>query len=307
MSNEGYVSRGRYIFGDPPDYQQNKRLLLENTKYSSAISTFISNMDAAIAVGNVPYIMMHGAVMDRIFQSYHMAESIRALEMGGGTSKTPEEIRFLADASMEDHLNDKENRESIAKETLARLDGLLKDPTFEDASRDLLRQVLVMIWGAFEVLCSDVIKEIFNTRSDLAKKALDSKYMKDGIGFKGLTFDILESRSFNVSNCLGDIIIDAIKLDTLEKIRKIFELIPEHVSINKSLKNDDLWMLSQRRNLIVHRRSVVDSHYLTHTRDDRALGSKLNLPAAYVDDTIVMISKIALTMCGDWDPESASQ
>jgi hypothetical protein len=75
---------------------------------------------------------------------------------------------------------------------------------------------------------------------------------------------------------MGDILSQAHDLGNLVAIRQVYAaLFPEDSLLRDSLSERDLWMLNQRRNLIVHNRGVVDAKYLAVTGESCAVGSQL--------------------------------
>ena len=54
-------------------------------------------------------------------------------------------------------------------------------------------------------------------------------------------------------------------------------LVPTNTSLNHALADRELWMLYQRRHLIVHRRGVVDQAYLDATGETFTIGTHLTV------------------------------
>ena len=88
--------------------------------------------------------------------------------------------------------------------------------------------------------------------------------------------DTLSSYDFDVSECLGDILIRYRSVDTIPVIKAVFSvLFPESETLREALEQKDLWILNQRRHLVVHRRGIVDADYISKTGDTPMLGSEL--------------------------------
>ena len=63
-----------------------------------------------------------------------------------------------------------------------------------------------------------------------------------------------------MSQHAGDMLVGLHKLDDVDAISAIFDvLFPEHAALRELLRREELWKLFQRRNLILHRRGVVDA------------------------------------------------
>lgn len=52
-------------------------------------------------------------------------------------------------------------------------------------------------------------------------------------------------------------------------------IAPSDQELMKALGNRELWILNQRRNLIVHRRAIVDEQYLANTGESLQAGQEI--------------------------------
>ena len=103
-----------------------------------------------------------------------------------------------------------------------------------------------------------------------------------------LDIDTLAAYQFNVSTRLGTILIDQDDLADLPGIKTVFSaLFGERASLIAALDDQRLWVLTQQRHLIVHRRAIVDQRYREQTGSDVPIGEVLPLKPAdlygYID------------------------
>ena len=57
-----------------------------------------------------------------------------------------------------------------------------------------------------------------------------------------------------------------------------------------------LWTIAQRRHLIVHRRAVVDNDFLKNTGEQLALGEKLRVSPAELEDSLTVIRDVGTSL-----------
>ena len=72
------------------------------------------------------------------------------------------------------------------------------------------------------------------------------------------------------------VIVMPISALTLSDIKDVFRtLFPTHTDLHATMKKDGLWLLWQRRHLLVHKRGLVDAAYLKQTGDKQPVESGL--------------------------------
>lgn len=134
----------------------------------------------------------------------------------------------------------------------------------------------VAVWGALEVLAQDVFVTLLNLNPASAVKLLTHERTKQLFQLKAIPLDMLSSYDFDVSECLGDILIRYRSVDTIPVMKAVFSvLLPESETLREALEQKDLWILNQRRHLVVHGRGIVDADYISKTGDTPTLGSEL--------------------------------
>jgi hypothetical protein len=163
------------------------------------------------------------------------------------------------------------------------------------STQELLRQVLVMCWGAFEILVNDTVRVLLNERPKLIKAFAEQKPYRDLLSNRVL-FDALETKGFNLSSCMGDLFCAVVKLDALPKIQEAVRIGLNEPSVDILLRDDRLWKLGQQRHLIVHRRGLVDAHYLDNTSDRVPIGEHLKVGAKYVEESLFLVRDTGLSI-----------
>ncbi|MCV0396767.1 MAG: hypothetical protein K5872_20880 [Rhizobiaceae bacterium] len=284
-------SRTRFIFGPPPSfYDPLVAIGEEPSAISASVRAFKDNLSSAITVGSIPFQLAQSSVLHQRFAQIRTAERIRSLAVDEGTDdRASEKLAYnRAKKAFTREITDQETIEDFGRQTLTVLDGHLSDKEFSDSADELLRQVLVIAWGAFETLVSDSLRSVLNCRPELSLNLFSERQYRDVLIGKNTVLE-LERRNFDLSKSMGDIVFDTFRMDGLEKIRDVCSIIFNNDELNVFLKNDALWTLSQRRNLIVHRRGLVDSRYLSKTGDTRSIGDRLTLTASEIEDSLVVV------------------
>lgn len=188
-------------------------------------------------------------------------------------------------------------RSQAAVEALISLKGLLGGETIQTAARTLLDQSLVLTWVAFEALSSALFVTMLNAAPHLTTSLLRNEKSKKRFQVRDL-LRVIEGHGFDLSNKMGDVLTTLGHLDDLETIKAVFEaLMPENNGLRDALSRPELWVLYQRRNLIVHRGGIVDRHFLEKTGETLQLGTKLIVTSdeVYKYLTLVRDAGIELT------------
>ena len=171
----------------------------------------------------------------------------------------------------------KEEAPRIRQQSLQMLGGLLTaDEGLAGAPFELLRQSAVLCWSALEVLASDCFAKLLNKCPKLSVKLTEDESARKLFTVKSLSLDMIAEYGFDMSDRMGDFFLQQSPIDSVVRMKTVFgALFPEAETLRRSLDEHIVWMLYHRRNLIVHRRSVVDQYYLAKTGDSLQLGSRL--------------------------------
>lgn len=89
---------------------------------------------------------------------------------------------------------------------------------------------------------------------------------------------------YDLSSSIGSLLIERTDIDDIQTIREAYgALYPDASRLANAFGSNDLWFLFQKRNLIVHRRGIVNAHYLTKTGDSAVLGETMWLQPVEVE------------------------
>lgn len=91
--------------------------------------------------------------------------------------------------------------------------------------------------------------------------------------------------------------IDQNDLADLGGIKAAFvALFPSDSSLRLALSERDLWLLFQRRSLIVHRRGIVDHRFLEASGDKQSIGSLLTLRPRELKRYLEVVTNAAVAL-----------
>ena len=73
-------------------------------------------------------------------------------------------------------------------------------------------------------------------------------------------------------------------------------VLPGALALHTEMRSPDLWMLNQRRHLIVHRRGIVDEAYLGKTSDSAPLGLPLQPTSKELESYITAVERASIEL-----------
>jgi hypothetical protein len=299
------VALERFYF--PPDMDEFVRPVRETAAatHQSFADAFASNLIAAISVAAMPYHMVESAVRQRRFQAVHSAQRIRSLKSEYKHMTDEERGRWAFEAAKDifaqEIANDKRDAEitplgQFASAVLSELIDSLRDPAFSESADELLRQCTVLCWGALEVLASDLFVAAVNSKPSLAGVLLQDARTKKYYEPRNFG-SALEEHHYDLSSCMGDVLINQHRIDDVESIRSVFDVLsPSNASIRVILSDEKLWRLSQDRNLIVHRRAIVDRQYVAKTGSTHVLGTRLRIGPDLFENYLTYVRAAGIDM-----------
>lgn len=181
---------------------------------------------------------------------------------------------------------------------LADLENLLEDAEMRQSAAELMRQAEVLAWSTLEVLANDLLVELLNKKPQLTEALLKDERTKKRFQTKDISSS-LSAYGYDLSGHMGDALTATMKIDDVEAMRSIYDvLMPNNRYLRALLGDAELWKLNQRRNVILHRRSVVDDAYLKNTGDSLTLGSELKVTPAQFRKDLKLVVRIAGAMFG---------
>ena len=106
--------------------------------------------------------------------------------------------------------------------------------------------------------------------------------------------DVLADNKFDISRCVGSILIGDRGLSSLESIRDVFSVAAPSPRIQSALCNRTLWNLFQTRHIIVHKRGRVDKFYIEKTGDkNQNIGLAVKITSYDIDAYMKCVAQVA--------------
>jgi hypothetical protein len=223
-------TKKRVLLAVPEDFLKPIEELSSRDNLGPVIGSFRANLRSAIDIGSIPFLLVYSAVVDSIFQSFLMAERIRARNTD--YVGPPEDI---ARDKLQQHLSDK--TKETANEALDRLSNVLNNDQFSNATDELLRQIIVMAWGAFEVMAFDLIVSVAKSRQDIVLLLLKNKKIREKYLNINFGADLFEKYSFDLSGSMEKILADSLRMDSIVAIREIFDVVFSSDNLNIALSD----------------------------------------------------------------------
>jgi hypothetical protein len=250
-----------------------------------------SNLNGAISTLSMPFLVVSSGVLDRRYQQIHAAESIRALKEEGvdrdALAREKANERFKLEQQSEDF------GKIIAPQILDVLERHLQNPNMVSASNELLKQGLVLTWSSFELFVADVFTRLLNQYPTWATDLLRHEDTKKWYGFRD-PLKVLEEHDFTFADKMGSLLLSQRRLDDVPTIRAAFRvLLPMATELHSTLDCKELWLLNQRRNLIVHRRGIIDSAYYRNTGDNVPVGAELRVTPHQIETNLKLVINLA--------------
>jgi hypothetical protein len=261
---------------------------------------FQQNLAALDTVASIPFSLIQNAVLSRRFHAFATAERIRLLPLSAD-----EEIQNsdqIADERAHSRLNEelstKEGTQEVLNAVLTDLAHTLTTPEISMAADELLRQGTVIAWSSLEVLASDLAVAAVNANPKLASKLMTDNDTKSYFP-KGISPEELDEHAFDLKGSMGTVLFADRRPDTIEKMRNVFSVLLPGSDAQRRLRDTNLWILSQRRNLIVHKRGVIDRGYLSKTPDNATTGSRLVVTRFDLDHYVDAVQSAGVALLQD--------
>lgn len=246
---------------------------------------FFDSLHGVIRTLSIPFHYTYSQVHSLHWQRFLMAERIRARGIENEEDREPAALK-IAKERLAEYLQG-EGREVVVDDVLARLKALQDEPESLAAAKELTRQGIVLIWSAVEVLARDSFVFLLNRRPILAEKLLAEQSNRKRFSVDKIDWQTLAAYGYNLSENLGTFLVSKADLTSVPAIRDVYRaLFPTATELGRKLADIRLWTLCQKRNLIVHRRGIVDQQYLANTSDTLPLGADLWIPPSEVEDLL---------------------
>ena len=286
----------RTVFLVPHDFAASAKPLSELAATQPgdlrAISTsFIENLHGVIRTLSIPFQYTSSQVHGLHWQRVHMAERILARGIEKEDEREPAALAS-AKEKFDEYLQG-EGREKVADDVLDRLLWLKNDSESLAAARELTRQGIVLTWSAIEVLARDAFVYLLDNKPAYAELLLTDPANRKRFSAERVEWQTLATYGYNLSSRLGSYLISKADLKSVLAIRGAYgALFPAADELQKLLGDRRMWNLSHKRNLIVHKRGIVDQQYLDSTGDTLAIGDHLWVAPSEVEELLETILKV---------------
>jgi hypothetical protein len=253
------------------------------TEFQKIANAFRHNLISTISTVAMPFALADASAHQRIFQSLHACERIRAtlIEEYPNQCEDLEEYRErIAYEKASCRMRTEFCESPVGARVIIRhqsqflLEGL--NHGLESAAQELLQQGLVLLWSAFEVLCRDMFEALLNADPAKVRELINHPATRKRFEVERLPLDALVQHGFDLSGRLGSVLVGQQDFSDLPTVKAVYAvLFPNGSDLNQALAHRGLWTLYQRRHLVVHRRGVIDQAYLDATGDASCLGTRL--------------------------------
>lgn len=280
----------RTVFLVPHDFSESAKPLTDRAPslpdgLRQIALAFFDSLHGVIRTLSIPFQYTYSQVYSLHWQRFLMAERIRARGIENEEEREPAALK-IAKERFAEYLQG-EGREVVVDDVLARLKELQDEPESLAAARELTRQGVVLVWSAVEVLARDSFVFLLNRRPILAEQLLAEQANRKRFSVDRIDWQTLAAYGYDLSENLGTFLISKADLASVPAIRDAYgALFPTATELGRKLADRRLWDLCQKRNLIVHRRGIVDQQYLANTGDTLSLGADLWIRPSEVEDLL---------------------
>jgi hypothetical protein len=294
------ATRESFLFSEPREFFEEFEKIEEIAiSLLQPLLAFRANLHSAILVGVIPFQLVNSGVLDQRFNQLVIAANIHNVPIGSETDDEKKERERISHKSAIEQMNSEmRDQEIIKNHALATLNVLarhLRGDDFQLSTQELLRQIIVMCWCAFEIVANDALRVVLNTKPSVFRGIVEKKPYRDSFSSQVL-IKALEANGFDLSGKIGDVFCDETRIDSLDKIRNIYGLLLSDAMVDTILKSELLWRIFQQRNLIAHRRGLIDARYLENTADSGTIGAHIVFNASYVGASLNTVRDAGLAI-----------
>lgn len=277
-------------------------------EYRSLAEAFKHSLSSTLSTVAMPFSLATASVHQSHFQRLHIAERIRARSIELDSIKPGEDLEEVrqreayrvASERMREFAESEEGKNAIIWDVCGFLLAGLRDGELESATKELIQQGTILVWSAFEVLFRDVFELHLNLNPSKAKVLAQDTSTRKRFEAERFSLDTLVKHGFDLSNRVGTVLVSQQDFGDLPTIKTVYPvLFPGSGELLERLNDPDLWLLYQRRHLLVHRRGIVDQTYLDNTSDTAPINAPLPLKPKDFEAhfKVVLLAGEALLSC----------
>jgi hypothetical protein len=266
---------------------------------AASAQAFCANIQSVVSTAGIPYKLVLAGSHQRRYQLLYLAAELQAVVDGvpdstTGSSAVADFARQDAGKRAQDFAQSAEGRAALNHETCRLLLDLAKIDDVRDAAAQLNLQAALLTWGAFEALSRDVFRSHLNSRPRAYALLLADADLRRRFDLTRVSIERVADFNFDLSKTMGDLLVEQNDLADLGGIKATYAaLFSTDESLRETLNRRELWLLFQRRSLIVHRQGVVDRRYLDASGDDQQLGSRLRISPSELKNYLRVVADAA--------------
>jgi len=270
-------------------------------EYLLVCQAFRFNLGGLISVAALPYVFARDQSYFLHFQQTFLIAGFNA--KATGNTNWQEEASAKTAATFNQFLESEEGQAALLDNTLSSLMSQALEKKRLSTARELTRQGVLLLWSAFEVLCRDLFIQLLNDSPNRIVDLFKSEKLKKKITAEKFDFLSLADYSYNLSSSMGDMLIRRVDMHNIGIICETFNcLFPNNQSLSTALADSRLEKLFHMRNLIIHRRGVVDAHYLKFTNDDTPIGAELIVQPAVLESLLEAVTNAVVAIIENIQP-----
>ncbi len=262
---------------------------------------FRHNLEAVIITASIPELFAIESAKQSRFTRILVSEQLAAREYLDGTDAGKEKamkvaVRNARKKIRKEIITEKGGR-FINESAMHFLFALVDHDKIVKAGEELLRQATVLIWSALEILARDIFLSAVNSNPHHVISLMSNANTQKILQLRNMDLEILAEHNFNVSGCMGQIILRHHDMSTIASIREIYNaMYPTNLELRDALATKYLWILNQRRHLIVHNRAIVDAKYKKNTGEDLEIGSILSVTPKEVEKYLTVVRDVGIAI-----------
>ncbi len=283
-------------------------------EYQPLAQAFQHNVCSVLSAVAIPFFLVSSSVEQSHFQRLHIAERIRARSIEEDALQPGESLEAVRDreahrkahARMQEFLVSEDGRNVIIRDICELLLASLRRG-IQPAAKELLQQGLALLWSAFEVLARDAFEAVLNRSPGKVQALISDPSTRKRFEAQKLPLETLVHHGFDLSQRLGSVLVSQQGFSDLPLIKAAYSvLFPGNAELTDALADRQLWLLYQRRHLIVHRRGVVDRAYLDSTGEVVEVGSRLALAPKEFEASLKVVAVAGRALLGCLGRERAA-
>ena len=286
-------------------------IIILNGSALDILKSFRNNIQSIISISMLPISMSFERSVKLMYDDIFRRENILSLKFSPELAVSEEDIKLLpTQEEVKKKVNDTANEKF--KEKIESQDGHIEfwfhsllflkqcsnngvmSNDFLISSKELINQAVLLTWSTLEILMRDLFVYTMNENPLLTKALFEDNNLKSKFGIKSISTEKLIEYGFDLNDKMGTILIENFDFSNLDLIKAIIACVFENATLNSKLKENDIWYLYNRRNLIIHRGGIVDKKYLTKTGDSLLIGDKLFVKPSELKTYISKVIEIGL-------------